>query len=465
MRAHPRIGTGLATLLALAATPAASAAQEPAERTHGPDPASAAGSARIASVSSASNWCPNTQPGANQVHNGEYRYHAVYVHPADRGSRLSTVGGQLHTSALGASALIERQYSRAIRFDMGTPCGRDQLDISQVRLPYTEAELAGFAAAGGTATFDAVASALRNAGYGVALGGDTRDQLATRRLNFLVWLDGPAPANSCGQGTALLDPTRSDTNVNNVGGKLSLIFSLQRGVLRAELGPPRDRPQPRRAPARRAQHDRRRALQRRVRGHDVPRGAPSSWAATDGVFFDYGNDDYWDPPEGQPLGWWTLNLSRFICPDARCNGTAAASRRRAAQRARHPAGRAGDQRRRDAGHDHDPCRRPRLVKRARRGQKYVRLRVRALGQGTVRVIVSCRRVLHPGGAHPRRVVSRRVALPQTVHVRTRCGSLQVRLADWRRPVASRPFSRSGCLRPRARARGGRAARGTSRSAP
>jgi hypothetical protein len=44
--------------------------------------------------------------------------------------------------------------------------------------------------------------------------------------------------------------------------------------------------------------------------------------------FDYGKDDYWDPgaeqptaqnPDGSPgpterLGWWALNLSRYICP-------------------------------------------------------------------------------------------------------------------------------------------------------
>ena len=38
-----------------------------------------------------------------------------------------------------------------------------------------------------------------------------------------------------------------------------------------------------------------------------------------GLYFDYGNDDYWDPPRGRPLRWWTVNLSWFICPDARCN--------------------------------------------------------------------------------------------------------------------------------------------------
>ena len=37
------------------------------------------------------------------------------------------------------------------------------------------------------------------------------------------------------------------------------------------------------------------------------------------LFFDYGNDDYWDPP-GRALSRWTVNLSRFVCPTVECNG-------------------------------------------------------------------------------------------------------------------------------------------------
>jgi hypothetical protein len=41
-----------------------------------------------------------------------------------------------------------------------------------------------------------------------------------------------------------------------------------------------------------------------------------------GRHFDYGNDDYWDPAADPAsgstgkLGWWTVNLSRFLCPPA-----------------------------------------------------------------------------------------------------------------------------------------------------
>jgi hypothetical protein len=34
---------------------------------------------------------------------------------------------------------------------------------------------------------------------------------------------------------------------------------------------------------------------------------------TGGPSFDYGRDDYWDPSAGK-LGWWTVNLSKYLCP-------------------------------------------------------------------------------------------------------------------------------------------------------
>jgi len=71
-----------------------------------------------------------------------------------------------------------------------------------------------------------------------------------------------------------------------------------------------------------------------------------------GLYFDRDNDDSWDPPHGAPLGWWTVNLSRFICPDAHCNRPVAAvdtraraARDRAVPTIKHPRTR-GEKRRR-----------------------------------------------------------------------------------------------------------------------
>jgi hypothetical protein len=338
MAAHPRFVAGLAFLLSLAA-PAASAAQG-IQRTHGPDQGSAISPVAQAAAASTVDWCANTDPAANQLPNGDYRYHAVYVHPADRPSRLASIGGQLHDDALDASALLEREYGRAVRFDVGTPCGTGQLDISEVRLPFTEAQLAALADSAYAATFDAVATALRERGFPVALNDTSVDQLTALHENFLVWLDGPGPSRSCGQGTALLDSTRSETNLNNMGGKLALIYRDGRGfcgadVVRHEIGHNLGALQPD-APN----------TSDGVHCNDAFEDTMCAWESPklvdgpfNGVYFDYGNDDYWDPPQGAPLGWWTLNLSRFICPDAHCNqpadarGETAANRVAAAERA------------------------------------------------------------------------------------------------------------------------------------
>ena len=328
MRTHHTAIAGLSTLLATlgAALPVHAS---PTQRTHGPDPAGTASpTARVAGVS---DWCANTDPSAHQLENGRYRYRAVYVYPADRPSRLATVGGQLEAAAFGASELLERQYGRAIRFDVGTRCGADQLDIAAVRLPFTHAQLTTAATASGTATFDAVGWALRRAGIPVAPNSAPADALATLNENFLVWLDGPAPAGACGQGTAMLDSRRSQDNLNNLGGKLALIFRRGSGfcgddTIRHEIGHNLGALQPDAPHTEDGAHCND-AIEDTMCGASSPQVASGVFG---GLFFDYGNDDYWDPPNGRPLGWWTVNLSRFLCPSAGCNRPAPSRREAAA---------------------------------------------------------------------------------------------------------------------------------------
>ena len=416
---------GLAVVLA-SMVPCSAAAAQTAQRTHGLDPEPPASTASVAQAGTdAGGWCPNTAPGANQVDNGPYRYHAVYAHASDRPSKLDEFGALLQRYSFSASAVIERQYGRAIRFDIGTPCGRGQLDISTVRIPLTTAELGSLAAARGTATFDAVAYSLRLAGFGVAANSEPREQLAQRTENFLVFLDAPAPARTCGQGTALLDSSRSETNVNNVGGKLAVIFRdgsdfCGPDVVRHEIGHNLGALQPD-APN----------TTDGVHCNDAFEDTMCAWEApkiTGGAFnsiwFDYGNDDYWDPPNGQPLGWWTLNLSRFLCANPGCNRPdgAGTTDRSAANR------NASSGRR---------VRRPRLARRVRRGARYTKVRLRARGSGRARLVVRCRHRLHPRRTHPRRVINRRISLPRTVRIRTRCRTPRARLTQWRPPAGLR----------------------------
>lgn len=406
------------------AAPAAAPAQ-PTQATHGLDPERASAPAPVASAAAApGNWCANAQPGANQVDNGNYRYHAVYVHPADRPNRLAALGAELQQDAFAASALLEGEYGRAIRFDVGTPCGPGQLDISAVRLPLTEAQLGGLAAARGTATFDAVRDALAAAGFGVAGDYETVAQLAQRSENYLVWLDGPAPARSCGQGTALLDRSRSDTNLNNFGGKLAVVFRngsdfCGADVVRHEIGHNLGALQPDAPNTSDGVHCND-AFEDTMCAWESPKVAGGPF---NGVYFDYGNDDYWDPPQGPALGWWTLNLSRFICPDKDCNRPPGS---------RPPVAAQTDAERRAERRSGRVLKRPRLARRMKRGARYTRLRLRARGAGKVRLTVTCRR---PGPN--RRLLRRRISLPSTVRMRTRCRKPRARLARWQRPRAAR----------------------------
>src|SRR5215217_4028152 len=108
MPTHSRLIAGLAVALTSVATPTIAGAHS-TQRTHGLDHQPASTTASIAQAAPApTDWCPNTDPAANQVENGLYRYHAIYAYPADRPNRLGTVGPQLQQGAFGASALIER---------------------------------------------------------------------------------------------------------------------------------------------------------------------------------------------------------------------------------------------------------------------------------------------------------------------------------------------------------------------
>jgi hypothetical protein len=429
-----RLTTGLATALISLAAPALAGAHS-AQRTHGLDPEPAVTTAPVAAAAAApGNWCPNSDPGANQTENGQYRYHAIYAYPADRPNRLRAIGAELQQAAFGASALIERQYRRAIRFDIGTPCGPGQLDISAVRLPFTSAQLRTLAGARGTATFDAVAQAMRTAGYGVADDSETPEQLALRSMNFLVWLDGPSPSRSCGQGTALIDETRSDNNLNNFGGKLAVIFRdgsdfCGADVVRHEIGHNLGALQPD-APN----------TSDGVHCNDAFEDTMCAWESPqvsngpfNGMYFDYGNDDYWDPPHGQPLGWWTLNLSRFLCPTAGCNRpegaqTARTSQPRIADRERAAA-------RRHRARAARRARRPHVSSQLRRGARRTRMYLTARGAGSARLVVSCpRRPSH------RRVLSRRIALPHRYRVTAACRHPRAKLTRWHRPRAARFLS-------------------------
>lgn len=302
----------------VAAAPAAASATG---QTHGPDhQLERTPTAGVASAAAQPSWCGDLRADddvENDTGDGTFRYHAIYAYPSDGRSRLRTLASDLQAEAFAASRVLEKSYGRAVRFDMGTRCGPRYLDISHVQLPYTTAELARLGDEGGSKTFYAIAAALRAAGFSTLAGSDPLEQERTVTTNYLVWLDGPGP-EACGEGERARDTRRTPDNASNKGGKLAMLYRHGRdfcghetvlheighnlGALQPEAPNTRDH-----AHCEDARED--------VMCNQTARTATK---AVD-VFFDYGNDDYWDPPHGKPLPWWTVNLSRFLCDDAACN--------------------------------------------------------------------------------------------------------------------------------------------------
>jgi hypothetical protein len=401
-----------------------------APRTHGPDPVAVAAGPespavplraakrRVAAKVVPNAWC-GTESAADdvlhQVDNGTYRYHGVYMLPADAPDRFGSLATAMQTDAFQASSLLESSYGRAIRFDIGTSCGPQYLDISVVRMPETRAQLAVLA---GTpaGTFDAVTNALDAAGFETIQPTDTIESAAARTRNYLVWLDGPAPAQSCGQATIYDDPSRGPENLNNFGGKAAIVFRNGNGfcssnAARHEIGHNLGALQSVAPHAFDGSH-----CNDAYEDTMCYPNSPLRAGGESGRFFDYGNDDYWSLP-GSPLPWWTVDENRFLCPDASCNVVAG------------------------AGAGPDPlapstlavtARPPQAAKpsrghvriHARRGQHGLwRVSVRASGHGRGVVVVRCRRYRR---GQVRTVFSRATRLPRRLHRTVRCGASKPR---------------------------------------
>jgi hypothetical protein len=396
----------LLTLLGLAALAApAPAAAHDGPTTHGPDPVAIDRGPVEAPRARAASWCGEERTAddtQNELDNGAHRFHAVYAIPSDRPSRLRTEAPAIQRDAFAASALIEREYGRSIRYDLGTACGPQYLDITVVRLPQTTADMEALAATA-NGTIDAVAAALDAQGLDVIDERDSLGEIASRTRNWLVWLDAPAPASACGQAMLYEDTTRDQRNMNNMGGKVALVFRSQSGGFCGANSVRHEVAHNLGAVVSAARNDDAGhctdAVEDTMCNPDSPQRANGAYHA---LWFDYGNDDYWDPPNGQPLGWWTVNLSRFICPDATCNYP------NGAPTADPPPAQ-------DAGTT--PRRAPRLRVSARRQGARWRLVIRASGSGRARVAVRCRR-----GRRAATVMSRRTALPRTLRSTVRCGS-------------------------------------------
>jgi hypothetical protein len=408
--------------------PASAHAFVGAPLTHGPDPAAVArGPEAVAAPSGAlgkraakraakrvpSAWCgteTSSDDVLDEVDNGTFRYHAIYMIAADGADRFAKFATRMQTDAFQASSLLETSYGRAIRFDLGTSCGPQYLDISVVRVPQTSAQLAALARTP-SGTYDAAVAALDAAGFQTIHPDDTLEDAAARTRNYLVWLDGPTPDGSCGQATIYDDPSRGQDNLNNLGGKAAVVFRNGDGfcssnAARHEIGHNLGALQPVAPHAFDGAH-----CNDAYEDTMCYSNSPLVADGDSGQFFDYGNDDYWSLP-GRPLAWWTVDLSRFLCDDATCNAVGADGVPEAPVApafAPTSAPAAAPKHARSHG---------RVKMRARRRAHGVwKLRLRAVGSGRGVVVVRCRRARR---GQVRTVLSRSTRLPRTLHGRVRC---------------------------------------------
>lgn len=386
-------------------------------------------------------WCGTPRAAdnrANETDNGAYRYHAIYALPADAPDRFRQIAGTLQTDAFQASALLEQTYGRAIRFDMGTDCGPQYLDISVVRLSQTTAQLQSVADTA-TGTLDAVTDGINAAGFATIGPSDTLESASARDRNYVVWIDGPSPAGACGQATSYDDATRDGSNLNNLGGKVAVVFPNGSGgfcssnTVRHEIGHNLGALQPVAPNAFDGSHcaD---AFEDTMCYSQAPRVADGRR----GQFFDYGNNDYWDPPRGANLPWWTANLNRFLCPDAACNVAPASGSGVVAGPDGDgdgvpdgddvcPAVANADQRDADRDGVGDACAsaptrvapKATVRMRAKRWRKGWKVTLTARGQGRAVVTLRCRPKRRRA---VRTVMSKRTTLPRTIRKKVRCAT-------------------------------------------
>ena len=382
-------------------------------------------------------WCGDprtTDNRENEFDNGAYRYHAIYAIASDAPDRFGQFATTIQNDAFQASALLEDSYGRAIRFDLGTNCGPQYLDISVVRLAHTTAQLQALAPTA-TGTLEAVANGIHAAGFPTIRPNDTYESATGRDRNYVIWLDAPTPGGACGQATSYADSTRDSKNLNNLGGKVAIVFPNGNGgfcssnTVRHEIGHNLGALQPVAPHAFDGAHcdD---AYEDTMCYSQAPRVA----SGQRGQFFDYGNDDYWDPPNGAPLPWWTANLNRFLCAEATCNVSGTTDPGIARGPDSDGDGMADDEDtcpnvanpdQLDSNGDGmgDACtraaRRPSVKLTAKRSKKGWKVAITARGEGNAVVTLRCRRKAR---GPVKTVLSKNTRLPRTLRTTVKCTS-------------------------------------------
>src|SRR3954454_14489611 len=161
-------------------------------------------------------WCGDETGGDDTAHAAtppsQPQFKVVYAYPADRPDRFAGWKDALQANV----AVVERFLSaqdggtKALRFDMGTRCGPQYVDIQVVQLPGARSSYAD--------NFGAISGAVSR-----ALGG------ASGPRDAIVLADGlSGSASEYGLGETIMGTTgevHGAANVHNRGGLTSVLFS------------------------------------------------------------------------------------------------------------------------------------------------------------------------------------------------------------------------------------------------
>jgi hypothetical protein len=226
------------------------------------------------------------------------QFHAIYMHPYGTTSRFAQFAAMIQADARQASDRLVAALGRAVRWD--TRAG-GFVDVTVVTSSSVAKGL------GGPNQFNVVRNELVARGF------------TNPNKKYVVWLD--AGSLYCGQGELYQDVRRSAANWNELR-TTAIVY----------------RPYPTSDPVtggfcrgRTALHEMGHnmgALQLVAphafdgahcndSGEDVMCYTSATSNDTGLPAFDYRNDDYWDPLPAK-LAWWTVNLSRYVCPAAGC---------------------------------------------------------------------------------------------------------------------------------------------------
>lgn len=168
---------------------------------------------RVAEASLAAAWCGTeraTDDSSNATASGP-RIKVVYARPNDQPNRFDAYKDiiQSDVAAMANWVAASSGGARTIRFDTGTHCGADYVDVASIVLPHARSYYTGSSSRTGL-----VMSDVRNALSGMS---------GTR--NYLVYADG-LYANDWVLGTAQLpeDDRPGSNNFANYGGTTAIVW-------------------------------------------------------------------------------------------------------------------------------------------------------------------------------------------------------------------------------------------------